>query len=133
MPSEVTDVWFRSRLRLDEIAQRLGLQHLTQDAENYWAWVIGNLGDTRLDITRTHTRPAGTVDTRLFVLDGEFTEPLLIELVGRIRGFVTGPIWCGRWVYRTGNDFDLVLVREFGPAAGGAALNRGSAPDRSGI
>jgi hypothetical protein len=120
MEPEVTDVWFRSRLPLAEVARQLGLRDVTEDAENYWAWVIGTLGDARLDITRTHTRPSGRVDTRVFVLEGELTEPLLAELVGRLRAFVSGTIRCGRWAYRSGDDFDLVVVREFGPGSGGS-------------
>jgi hypothetical protein len=115
MVPEVTDVWFRSGLPLTEIARRLGLREVIDDAENYWAWVIGSLGNTRLDITRTHTRPADSVDTRIFVLDGKFTEPLLDELIGRLRALVPGVIWSGRWECRSGNDFDLVVVREFAP------------------
>jgi len=114
MAPEVTEVWFRSSLSLAEVAQRLGLRDVTEDAENYWACVIGILCDARLDMTRTHTRLAGVVDTRVFVLDGEFTESLLAELIGRLRVFIRGPIRCGRWEYRSGNDFDLVVVREFG-------------------
>jgi hypothetical protein len=102
MTSEVTDVWFRSNLSLAEFAMRLNLQDVTQDAEDNWTWVIGNLGDARLDITRTHTQPASKVDTRLFVLDGTFTELLLAELVSRLRAFIAGPIRCGRWDYVSG-------------------------------
>jgi hypothetical protein len=133
MAPEVTDVWFRSRLRLAEIARRLGLRDVTEDAEDYWAWVIGALGDARLDIARTHTRPADAVDTRVFVLGGEFTGPLLAELIGRLRAFVPGPITCGRWEYRSGNDFDLVVVREFGPTSGGGTAEPGAAADRGGM
>jgi hypothetical protein len=114
MTSEVIDVWFRSNPSLAEIAKRLNLQDVTQDAENYWAWVIGKLGDARLDITRTHTQPANKVDTRVFVLEGTFTELLLAELVTRLRAFIAGPIRCGRWEYVSGNDFNLVVVREYG-------------------
>jgi hypothetical protein len=113
MATEVTDVWFRSHLPLAEIAQQLGLRDVTDDAEDYWAWVIGTLSDTRLDITRTHTRPANSVDTRIFVLGGAFTEPLLDELVGRLRSFVPGPIRCGRWEYHCGHEFDLTVVQAF--------------------
>jgi hypothetical protein len=116
MTHEVTDVWFRSPLRLTEIARRLGLRDVTDDFENYWEWAIGTLGDARLDVTRTHTRPRRQVDTRIFLLEGEFTDSLLAEVVGRLREFVPGVIRCGRWVYRSGNEFDLVVVREFGPA-----------------
>jgi hypothetical protein len=128
MTPEVTDVWFRSPLRLAEIARRVGLRDVTEDAESYWAWVIGTLGDARLDITRTHTRPAGMVDTRVFVLDGKFTESVLAELVRRLRTFVSGTIACGQWVYRSGDDFDLLVVREFGPASQDA--EPGATPDR---
>jgi hypothetical protein len=129
MASDVTDVWFRTRLPLAEIARRLRLQDVSDDAENFWAWVIGTLNDARLDITGTHTRPPAGVDTRVFVLDGEFTEPLLAELVGRLRAFVSGVIRCGRWKYRSGNDFDLVVVREFGPTGSAAEPDAGAAPD----
>jgi hypothetical protein len=119
MAPEVTDVWFRSKLPLAEIARLLGLRDVTEDAENYWAWVIGTLGDVQVDITRTHKRPAGRVDTRIFVLgDGEFSESLIAELVGRLRAFVPGPIACGRREYRSGDDFELVVVREFEPGGG---------------
>jgi hypothetical protein len=126
MAPEVTDVWFRSRLPLVEIARRLGLQDVTYNAEDYWAWVIGTLGDARLDVTRTHTQAAGTVNTRVFVLGGEFTEPLLVELVSRLRAFNTGLIQCGRWEHRTGNDFDLVVIQEFAPDRGGDNAERGA-------
>ena len=133
MALEVTDVWFRSKLRLAEIARRLELRDVTDDAENYWAWVIGSLGDARLDITRTHTRPAGMVDTRVFVIDGTFTEPLLAELVERLRAFVPGPITCGRWEYRAGNDFELVVVKEWSPAIGECSAEPAVSPDCGGM
>jgi hypothetical protein len=117
MAVKITDVWFRSTLPLAEVAARLGLLDVSEDAENYWAWVIGTLDGVRLDITRTHTRPAGEVDTRAFVQGrGGFSTALLEELVRRLRAFVSGPITCGSWQYRSGNDFNLIAVREFAPA-----------------
>jgi hypothetical protein len=130
MALEVTDVWFRSSMPLSETAQRLGLRDVTEDAEDYWAWVIGTLGDARVDITRTHTLPAGMVDTRVFILDGEFTEALTGELVGRLRAFIPGRIACGRWEHRTGNDFDLVVTQELGPAGGEGPAEPDAAHDR---
>jgi hypothetical protein len=128
----VTDLWFRSRLPLADIARKLGLQDVTGDAENYWAWVIGTLGEIRLDITRTHTRPARMVDTRVFVLHGEFTESLLSEVVERLRAFVPGVIHCGQWVHRVGDEFDQVIVRKFVPTGNAADTEPGAAPDRGG-
>ena len=116
MVPEVTDVWFRSHLTLVEIAGKLSLGEVTEDTENYWSWVIGTFGDARLDITRTHTRPADKSDTRIFVVDGFFSELLLTELVSRLRTFIRGSIACGRWEHHSGNDFNMVLVREFSEA-----------------
>lgn len=117
MDSTVTDIWFRTTLPLDEIARQLMLRDITEDAENDWAWAIGTLGSTQLDITRTHGLPAGTVDTRIFILGeaNEFPDSLIVELVNRLRRFVSGPLKTGRWQYRSGNDFDLVLVQEYQP------------------
>jgi hypothetical protein len=101
-------------LTLDEIAVTLGLAEVTFDAENYWEWAIGTLAGARLDITRTHTQPPETTDTRIFLLDNmTFSENLIAEVVARLRAFVSGSIKCGRWEYRSGDDFDLVVIREF--------------------
>ena len=114
MTPKITDIWFRSKLPLTEIARRLGLRDVTDDAENYWEWVSGTLGDTRLDITRTHTQPAERVDTRIFPPGADsFPAALLAELVERLQVFVSGPVVGGRWTHRAGNEFDVVVVREF--------------------
>lgn len=119
MRSDIADIWFRSSLRLTEIAQRLELRDVAEDAENYWEWVIGMFNEVQLDITRTHTQPAAHVDTRILMLGNrEFSESLLAKLVGLLREFLPGPIMTGRWEYRSGNDFDLVVVQEFGPVGG---------------
>lgn len=84
MTQPVTDIWLRSGLRLAEIARRLALRDVIEDSENYWEWVIGTLGEVRMDISRTHTRLARRTDRRIFLLGtGEFAGPLIAELVGR--------------------------------------------------
>lgn len=114
MTPKITDIWFRSKLPLTEIARRLGLRDVTDDAENYWEWVSGTLDDIRLSITRTHTQPAERVDTRIFIPGAnEFSAVLLAELVERLQSFVSGTVVGGRWTHRAGNEFDLVAVREF--------------------
>jgi hypothetical protein len=91
------------------------MQNLEADAENYWEWVIGTIGDIKLDITRTHTQRRWQVDTVIFLIgdEREFSEPLIARLVSRLHEFVTGSVYCGRWDYRSGDHFDLVVVREF--------------------
>ena len=120
MTDEVRDIWFRSTLPLAEIARRLGLQDVTVDSENYWEWVIGTLGDVTLDITRTHTRRRWQVDTVIFLIGDEgnhreFSDLLIADVVGRLRSFVTGSVFCGRMEHCSGNDSDLVVVRELKP------------------
>ncbi len=72
------------------------------------------LDGIRLNITRTHTQPAERVDTRIFMPGAdEFSATLLAELVERLQAFVPGSIASGRWEHRAGNEFDVVMVREF--------------------
>jgi hypothetical protein len=112
--NRVTDIWFRSESSLRDIAAGLELLEIVEDAENYWEWIIGLVGSVRVDLTRTHTLPNGESDARLFLLDGgEFSEAQVLELVGRLRTFVSGEISCGRWEYRAGNDFDRIVVKTF--------------------
>lgn len=118
MDNAIQDIWFRTALPLKEIAKRLELRDLIVDAENHWEWVIGTLGDVRLDITRTHRRRPKEVDTRIFILaHGQetetFTADLVTQLVDRLLEFSLGPVSCGRWEYITGNQFNLVVVHEF--------------------
>ncbi len=112
-PDDITDIWFRCPLSLPQIAAQLSLSDLEHDSENYWEWVIGTLQDAKLDITRTHTKRRSAVDVRIFRLDNaSFCNELSTELIERLQQFVRGPIRCGRWKYRSGNDFDLELVQE---------------------
>ncbi len=118
MPFPVTDLWFRSPLSLREIATRLGLADVCSDSENYWTWEIGTLNGARLDITRTHTKPPETADTRIFLVDNtKFSEELIVEIVSRLQSFIRGAITCGRWEPRSGNDFHLMFDRAYFPAS----------------
>jgi hypothetical protein len=108
----VTDIWFRSPLALGEIAAAVGLSNVREDSENYWAWVIGTLDGVDLDITRTHTRPAARVDTRIFRFDNQaFTVDQQHLLRSRLLQVVTGDVCFGRWIYLKGNDFELQVVK----------------------
>jgi hypothetical protein len=100
-----------------EISGRLNLRDVTQDAEDYWEWVIGTLGASRIDITRTHTVQPQLADTRIFLAEqGALPESLIAVLVGLLQSFVSGSIYSGQWRYRSGNDFDQIVLREFLPA-----------------
>jgi len=115
MDERITDVWFRSPLELEELAEALRLDDVELDAENYWEWFIGTLMGERIDVTRTHTvlYPEET-DTRVFLVDnGTFAGELLAELVARLREIVPGTITAGRWEYLRGEEFNLVPVRSY--------------------
>ena len=112
----VKDIWFRSKLPLDEIAHRLGLQEVIEDGEDYWDWVIGKLRDVELDVTRTHTEPPELVETCIFLVSREeMPASLVADLVQRLRPFVSGNIHCGRWWLKTGHDFDMEVFQTFYP------------------
>jgi hypothetical protein len=109
----VTDIWFRSTQSLISLAAAVGLSSTVHDSEDFWEWVIGDLGDLRLDITRAHARAPKDTDVRIFRLDnGEFDATLCDLLVLRVLPVSLGSVKCGRWLYRQGNDFDLIVVEE---------------------
>ena len=108
MTTPIGDIWFRCGLGLEEIAKRIGLSDVSYQAENYWEWVIGEL-----DITRTHKVPELEADTRIFPCQGGEYDPALEEtVIELVRPLAVGSIKCGQWQYRSGNDYDLVVVEE---------------------
>ncbi len=112
----VKDIWFRSELPLDEIAQRLGLQDVIEDGEDYWNWIIGRLGDVKLDVTRTHIEPPELVETRIFAIGHEEMPELLVaDLARRVRSFVPGDIYCGKWWFLAGNEIEMEIFQTFAP------------------
>jgi hypothetical protein len=109
--STITDLWFRSELSLRTIGSKLGLHRVSRDEEDYWEWIIGFLESWELDITRAHRRPPGQTETRIFLVDGSaLPDELIEELVRKLKPFVRGRISCGRWILKSGNEYDLVEV-----------------------
>lgn len=112
----VKDIWFRSALSLAELAQRLGLQDVVEDGEDYWDWAIGRFGDVEIDVTRTHTEPPELVETRIFLVNcEEMSASLVADLVQRLRSFVPGNVYCGRWWSLPGHEFDMEMFQTFSP------------------
>ncbi len=115
--SAITDLWFVSPLSLDAIATGIGLVDVDPDAENYWEWVIGThpAFALRVDITRTHTVPAGETDTRIFLWEDNraMTDAFVDAIVSRLLALAVTPVHAGQWIYRRGEEFDLVVARTF--------------------
>lgn len=113
-PLRIRDLWFRSPLSLLVIAQQLQLRDIEFDLENYWEWVIGWLDDVKLDITRTHTQPPESVDTRIFDYNlAPFRDDILDTLVARLRPIVVGAIYAGQSEYLGGEDFRYTVFRTY--------------------
>jgi SAM-dependent methyltransferase/dienelactone hydrolase len=113
----ITDLWFVSGDRLDELAAKLGLVEVHADIENYWEWVIGTLPEhpgLRIDITRTHTVAPAETDTRIFLWDDHertMSDALVDLLAQRLHASGIAQVHAGQWRYRHGNEFDRVVVR----------------------
>jgi hypothetical protein len=62
--------------------------------------------------------PASETDTRIFVWSGPddraFSDPIIELIVHRLRKGGISPVHAGRWQYRSGDHFDLVIVRSYG-------------------
>lgn len=106
MKVEIKDIWFVTDLPLEAVCKRLNWSNIVQDAEDYWEWCIGKFEGIELDITRTHTKPANDVNTRIFRVDSKEIDPALKEkLVSRLKVFLS-VIHCGEWKYTNGNDYE---------------------------
>jgi hypothetical protein len=111
--ASVTDIWFHSTSTLLQAAEALGLSAPDHDSENYWEWVNGELCGITLSITRAHAQSRRDAFVRVFRVDnGEFASDLTDLVIERLRPLALGSIKCGRWIYRSGNDFDLVVIEE---------------------
>ncbi len=109
----ITDLWFRFGGTLEQLAEGLGLEGVSFDAENYWEWVIGSFRGVELDVTRTHTLAPLETDTRIFRLDrAPFENEPIEELAGRLLRLGVASVKCGQWIYRSGQEFDLIVVEE---------------------
>ncbi len=106
------DIWFRSSLELEELGEAIGLTDISCDAENYWAWIIGDFVDVLVDITRTHTVPPGETDTRLFLYPGHdaLAPALADELVSRLHALDISPVFVGQWVPEKGDEFKKLIL-----------------------
>ncbi|AGZ42922.1 hypothetical protein [Actinoplanes friuliensis] len=88
-----TDIRFRTTRSLEDVAAALGAPVSLEDAEDHWEWVLADLDGVIIDITRTHTVPAGDTDTRIFRYDNQpFSAELRQHLVDRLTaaGLLTG-------------------------------------------
>lgn len=114
MPDIATDIWFRTGLTLEAIAEAIGLTDTSFDAENYWEWVIGTLGSIELDVTRTHTLDSLDTDTRIFRVDTKhFTDSEIEHICEKIVVIAESDICWGQWQYRSGDEFDKIEISRF--------------------
>jgi hypothetical protein len=80
-----SEIRFRTRMRLTEVAAAVGAEVTLEDVEDYWQWVLADLEGVIIDITRTHTRPAWMTETRIFRYDNEpFSSEMERHLVDRL-------------------------------------------------
>jgi len=114
MSSGITHIWFRTRLSLRKIADNLKLTNITEDCENYWAWVIGDFSGVAIDICRAYVKPRLGVDVYVFRVDmGEFSDDMVTDLERELGEFIRRPIYSGCEQSKSSNRSKYVVVREF--------------------
>ena len=120
-------MWFRTRLPLQALAEKLLLAEIERDYENVWEWVIGKFGDVPVDICREHAPPRMKVETTRFEVENGPLSPSVIEaLVERLRPLVVGPIVIGQ---RGSMEQPEVRVHEFAAASTDSATTNTASPD----
>ncbi len=109
---QITDIWFHTKLDLEELAVKIGLSSTSYDYENEWEWIIGSINDRKLDMTRLHSVEPSSTYTRIFILgdDRLFDLQLIDQIVLLLKRISIQPVYLGQWLYRSGQDFDRVIV-----------------------
>lgn len=116
--SGIKDLWFYTGLKLDEVASILEMSNISRDAENIWEWVLGEFEDATLDITRKRKELRVRTPTRILQVDhDELPDELVTQIVSRLRKVISDTIFCGEWEYLGGEDFNLLIFKEFAPGA----------------
>jgi hypothetical protein len=107
----ITDIWFRTKLDIQEVCVRIGLSRKHYGYENEWEWMIGYLNDNHLDVTRLHSVDPLDTDTRIFLLGNsrEFDRELIEKIVKTLKEIDVEIIYLGQWLYNE-KEFDLVVV-----------------------
>jgi hypothetical protein len=105
--NKITDIWFRTDLDLRVLGDKLNLLKIDEDAENFWEWIIGTFQGVRIDISREHTVPSVSTDTRIFIIEGnnEFEMKILSALVNHLHLLNITPVYLGYWVLLSGKKF----------------------------
>ena len=112
----VTDLWFRTGLALQELANRLALKNADFDYENVYEWIIAPFAGDRIDINRNHRDPEAF--TSIFLVGrgpegGKRPMPTALQeaLIEALRQAEIMPVLIGRcWIGR-GDRFESELVR----------------------
>jgi hypothetical protein len=107
-----TDIWFRTELDIRNLGDKLNLINIEEDAENFWEWIIGTFNGVRIDISREHSVPAQSTDTRIFVYERkkEFSIELSNELVKHLHALNISPVYLGNWISLSGNAFKKNII-----------------------
>ncbi len=101
----ITDIWFRTSLKLITLAQNLDIQEIQPDIENYWEWITGYYENYHIDITRCHLTKAIETDSCIFSLDRRsFSEKFINSMTKNLKNLNITPIYLGRWEYISGDD-----------------------------
>ena len=110
----IKDIWFKTKIDLEELAEKIGLANSSYDSENYWEWVIGSYKSYQLDITRSHLVEPHKTETRIFILGNEhfFRRVYFLKLFTKLRSIGIKNITLGNWEYIAGNEYEMHEARK---------------------
>lgn len=99
---EITDIWFKTDLRLETLTKKLNFELEVYDCENVWEWTISSFENAKLDICRDHTKKRAETYTNIFRLDERkkpFSEDLINHIVTKLKSLNITPIYLGQnWI-----------------------------------
>ena len=113
---EITDIWFRTNLKLDTLAHKLDFKLEEFDNENIWEWAISSFNGVKLDICRNHTKIRSETFTNIFRIDKNkqpFSAELLEQIVSKLEVIGIKPIYAGKLWINKNEEFDYEIVKTF--------------------
>jgi hypothetical protein len=112
--NEITDIWFKTNLRLDVLTRKLGFVLEEYDCENVWEWTISSFADVKIDICRDSTMKRSETFTDIFRIDEHkkpFSDELINYIVSKLKSINVVPIYLGKlWIGKE-ESFEYEIIK----------------------
>jgi len=110
---KITDIWFKTELKLEKLANKLKLEDISYDYENIFEWAIAKLDGQELNISRAHLDFVAIAKETNVSLSHkkppkkDYPETIRRALVSKLKDIGISPVFLGEM---TVNDKDENVI-----------------------